>query len=47
VRAEQVIGRSGAFVVDLLVIAPEDEFVATATKVERALAARVRAAGGQ
>lgn len=45
VRAEQIIGRSGSFVADVLVVAPDDEFVEAATKVERALASRMRAAG--
>jgi hypothetical protein len=44
VRAEQIVARSGATVVDLFVIAPERDFVEVATRVERALAARLRAA---
>jgi hypothetical protein len=44
VRAEQIVARSGATVVDLFVIAPERDFVKVATRVERGLAARLRAA---
>jgi hypothetical protein len=44
VRAEQIVARSGATVVDLFVIAPESDFVEVATRVERDLAARFRAA---
>jgi hypothetical protein len=44
VRAEQIIGRIGDTVVDVLVLAPERDFVEVATRVERDLAARLRAA---
>lgn len=44
VRAEQIVGRLSDTVVDVLVLAPERDFVEVATRVERDLAARLRAA---
>ena len=44
VRAEQIVARVGDAVVDTLVLAPEQSFVEVATRVERDLAARLRAA---
>lgn len=44
VRAEQIVGRIGDTVVDVLVLAPERDFVEIATRVERDLAARMREA---